>query len=68
MIIVGVWITSALYSVPKFIFVHTVDNDLGDGRVESICIINRKLYNSKLFDLVNFGILYIIPLLVISVS
>lgn len=68
MIIAGVWFTSALYSVPKFIFVHTVDNDLGNGRVESICIMNRKMYDSKLFDLINFGILYIIPLLVISVS
>lgn len=68
MIIAGVWLTSALYSIPKFIFVHTVDNDLGDGKVESICIINRKMYDSKLFDFINFGILYMIPLLVISVS
>lgn len=68
MIIAGVWITSALYSIPKFLFVHTVNNDLGNGKTESICIINRQMYDSKLFDFINFGILYIIPLLVISVS
>lgn len=68
MIIAGVWITSALYSIPKFLFVHTVENALGNGKMEAICIINRKMYDSKLFDYINFGILYMIPLLVISVS
>lgn len=68
MIIAGVWITSALYSIPKFVFVHTVENPLGHGKKEAICIINRKMYDSKLFDYINFGILYLMPLLVISVS
>ncbi|KOB76244.1 Neuropeptide receptor A31, partial [Operophtera brumata] len=58
MVIIGVWITSAAYSAPKFIWVETITNDLGDGHMETICIPHRRKYNSKLFDMVNFGLLY----------
>ncbi|XP_055682988.1 trissin receptor isoform X2 [Lutzomyia longipalpis] len=67
MVIGGVWITSAVYSIPKFIFVRTITNDLGDGTTETICIMHRKRYDSKLFDLINFGLLYVIPLLVMTI-
>lgn len=68
LVIVGVWITSALYSIPKFLFVTTIENELSHGHTETICIAHRKAYNSELFDLINFGLLYVFPLLVMTVS
>ncbi|XP_021702487.1 trissin receptor isoform X1 [Aedes aegypti] len=67
LVIVAVWITSAVYSVPKFIFVRTITNNLGDDQLETICIINRKAFNSELFDIINFALLYLLPLLVMTV-
>ncbi|XP_062547186.1 trissin receptor isoform X2 [Armigeres subalbatus] len=67
LVIVAVWITSAVYSVPKFVFVRTITNNLGDDQLETICIINRKAYNSELFDIINFALLYLLPLLVMTV-
>ncbi|XP_032510685.2 trissin receptor [Danaus plexippus] len=67
LVIVGVWITSAAYSAPKFIWVETITNDLGDGRLETICIQHRMKYNSEIFDMVNFGLLYVTPLCVMTV-
>lgn len=68
MVILGVWITSAAYSAPKFIWVETITNDLGEGHMETICISHRRKYNSELFDMVNFGLLYVTPLCVMTVS
>lgn len=34
---------------------------------EEICILNRKLFNSKLLDNINFGLLYLLPLIVMTV-
>jgi trissin receptor len=67
MVIMAVWITSAVYSIPKFIFVRTITNDLGDGNTETICVASRKLYNSKVFDMINFALLYVLPLLVMLI-
>ncbi|XP_045459326.1 trissin receptor-like [Melitaea cinxia] len=67
LVILGVWITSAAYSAPKFIFVETITNDLGDGHIETICIQHRMKFNSEIFDMVNFGLLYVTPLLVMTV-
>ncbi|CAH2104644.1 unnamed protein product [Euphydryas editha] len=67
MVILGVWITSAAYSAPKFIWVETITNDLGDGHLETICIQHRMKYNSEIFDMVNFGLLYVTPLCVMTV-
>ncbi|XP_065078925.1 trissin receptor isoform X2 [Ochlerotatus camptorhynchus] len=67
LVIVAVWITSALYSVPKFIFVRTITNHLGDDQMETICIQNRKAFNSELFDIINFALLYVLPLLVMTI-
>uniref|UniRef100_A0A182PJ02 G-protein coupled receptors family 1 profile domain-containing protein n=2 Tax=Pyretophorus TaxID=44537 RepID=A0A182PJ02_9DIPT len=67
LVIVAVWITSAVYSIPKFIFVRTITNNLGDDQLETICIINRKMFNSELFDIINFALLYLLPLLVMTV-
>ncbi|XP_045511384.1 trissin receptor-like [Colias croceus] len=67
LVILGVWITSAAYSAPKFIWVETITNDLGDGHLETICIQHRMKYNSEIFDMVNFGLLYVTPLCVMTV-
>ncbi|XP_058056283.1 trissin receptor [Anopheles bellator] len=67
LVIVAVWITSAVYSIPKFIFVRTITNNLGDDQLETICIVNRKMFNSELFDIINFALLYVLPLLVMTV-
>ncbi|XP_068620815.1 trissin receptor [Battus philenor] len=67
LVILGVWITSAAYSAPKFIWVETITNNLGDGHTETICIQHRMKYNSEIFDMVNFGLLYVIPLCVMTV-
>ncbi|XP_046961919.1 trissin receptor-like [Vanessa cardui] len=67
LVILGVWVTSAAYSAPKFIWVETITNDLGDGHMETICIQHRMKYNSEIFDMVNFGLLYVTPLCVMTV-
>lgn len=35
---------------------------------EQICIMHRKLFNSKILDCVNFIALYVLPLLLMMVS
>ncbi|XP_063529896.1 trissin receptor [Cydia strobilella] len=67
MVIMGVWITSAAYSAPKFIWVETITYNLDNGHMETICIQHLKKYNSEIFDLVNFGFLYVTPLCVMTV-
>lgn len=93
-VVIGlVWLTSVLYSTPKFLFVQTITNKLGNqtGKKndlfetpaiqthskinpysictkETICIVNRRDYNVKLFDILNFVLLYILPLMVMTVS
>lgn len=69
LVIVCVWITSAVYSTPKFIFSRTITNiHTSNGMNEEICIMHRKLFNSKLLDFINFALLYVLPLIVMTVS
>lgn len=69
MVILTVWITSAVYSTPKFVFSKTIKNvHTESGREEEICVLDRKMFNSKLLDMINFGLLYVIPLLVMTVG
>lgn len=35
---------------------------------ETMCVPNRQIYNSVVFDMINFGFLYVTPLLVMTVS
>lgn len=65
---IGVWLASAIYSTPKFIFSRTITNVYTNGMNEEICIMHRKLFNSKVLDCVNFVALYVLPLLVMTVS
>ncbi|KAM7352864.1 trissin receptor isoform 2-T2 [Cochliomyia hominivorax] len=68
MVILTVWITSAVYSTPKFVFSKTIKNvHTESGREEEICVLDRKMFNSKLLDMINFGLLYVITLLVMTV-
>ncbi|XP_034474841.1 trissin receptor isoform X2 [Drosophila innubila] len=68
MVIVTVWITSAVYSTPKFVFSKTIKNiHTEDGQEEEICVLDREMFNSKLLDIINFVLLYVMPLLVMTV-
>lgn len=66
-VILAVWITSALYSAPKFFWVNTITTTIGTKN-ETVCIANRKRFNSQLFDMINFVFLYVIPLAIMTVS
>lgn len=68
MVVIGVWITSALYSIPRFIFARTVTNIHENGMKEQICIQHRGLFDSRILDSINFAALYLLPLLVMTVS
>ncbi|KAL1489082.1 hypothetical protein ABEB36_014027 [Hypothenemus hampei] len=61
-IICGVWSICILYSVPKFYWGSAVT--IGN---ETVCILNRQLYNSKLFDIIHFVLFYVLPLCVMSI-
>lgn len=63
----AVWITSAIYSAPKFIWMKTVTNEI-DGYTETICIADRAKHNSELLDMISFALLYVMPLSVMTVS
>ncbi|KAH8413943.1 hypothetical protein KR009_000639 [Drosophila setifemur] len=68
MVIVTVWITSAVYSTPKFVFSKTIKNiHTQNGQEEEICVLDREMFNSKLLDMINFVLLYVMPLLVMTV-
>ncbi|XP_044727518.1 trissin receptor-like [Chrysoperla carnea] len=62
-----VWITSALYSAPKFMYIETITINTTNGADETICIAHRKKYNSKIYDLLNFGLLYLLPLFIMTI-
>ncbi|KAK3919133.1 Trissin receptor [Frankliniella fusca] len=60
-----VWVLSALYSSPRFFWVQTISMPVDRiGNSETICISHRQKYDSETFDLVNFGLLYAAPLAV----
>ncbi|XP_017771182.1 PREDICTED: galanin receptor type 2-like isoform X2 [Nicrophorus vespilloides] len=67
LVILAVWINSALYSAPKFFWFNTVSNYMDNGRTEIFCAPNRSKYNSELFDIINFVFLYVNPLLIMTV-
>ncbi|KAG4073700.1 hypothetical protein HA402_000924 [Bradysia odoriphaga] len=68
LVIVVVWIKSAVYSTPKFIFSRTITNIHTSNEIsEEICVLDRNQFNSKLLDFINFALLYVLPLLVMTV-
>jgi len=66
-VMVVVWLASALYSSPRFIWVGTITINLSNGLSETICTPQRLKYNSKVFDMINFTVLYVAPLAVMTV-
>jgi uncharacterized membrane protein len=66
-VMVVVWVASALYSSPRFIWVGTVTTKLSNGLTDTMCIMKRLKYDSKLFDMINFTVLYLVPLAVMTV-
>ena len=67
LVMVLVWVASALYSSPRFIWVGTVTSKLSNGLTDTMCIMKRVKYDSKTFDMINFTVLYIVPLAVMTV-
>jgi hypothetical protein len=65
--IVGVWILSALISSPRFYYFSTMSMPHADGKVEILCLPNRLKYNSKTADMISMVLLFLVPLLVITV-
>ncbi|KAF7273422.1 trissin receptor-like [Rhynchophorus ferrugineus] len=64
-IILVVWIMCILYSSPKFYWGNTVTVTTESGN-ETVCVLNRQKFNSELFDIIHFILLYLIPLAIIS--
>ncbi|KAJ3654341.1 hypothetical protein Zmor_013534 [Zophobas morio] len=64
-IILGVWITCILYSSPKFYWSDAITVNVNNVN-ETMCIPNRKKYNSELFDVIHFVLFYNIPLIIMS--
>ncbi|GBM17742.1 Trissin receptor [Araneus ventricosus] len=62
-----VWLVSAAYCSPRLIMYGTAQVPSATGDMETICILKRSFYDSKTYDLVNFIVCFIIPLVVITV-
>ncbi|KOX74575.1 Neuropeptide FF receptor 1 [Melipona quadrifasciata] len=61
-----VWIVAAIYALPRFFYVETMENRLITGDVDVICIANIQKHNKTLLDAVNLVFLYLLPLLLMS--
>lgn len=66
-IVMIVWILAGIYASPRFIYVDTIHHELNSGTIEIICIPNLKKKNKNIFDTVNLIILYLLPLLLMSI-
>ncbi|KAL3208890.1 hypothetical protein MRX96_038522 [Rhipicephalus microplus] len=64
--IVTLWIVSAAYCSPRIVMYGTVEAIVDDKR-EALCVLQRALYDSKTYDLVNFVVCFLVPLIIISV-
>lgn len=69
LIIISVWVFCILYSSPKFFWAETVTVPREENNTtETLCVLNRKKYDSKASDIVHFVLFYVFPLLVMLVS
>lgn len=64
--ILSVWFVSAAYCSPRVFMYGTVEAVVDDKR-EALCVLQRALYDSKTYDLVNFVVCFLVPLAIISV-
>ncbi|XP_067136204.1 trissin receptor [Centruroides vittatus] len=67
-VIVFAWLLCGIYCSPRLVMygVITVYNNTTRDD-ENICIMKRSLYDSKTYDLINFVVCFLTPLLIISV-
>lgn len=62
-----VWLVSAAYCSPRLIMYGTTQVPSVTGDMETLCILKRSFYDSKTYDLANFIVCFVIPLVVITV-
>ncbi|XP_076320146.1 trissin receptor-like [Tachypleus tridentatus] len=65
-VIIVVWLLNAVYCSPRLFMFGTSVVPL-KGEYVIICHMKRALYNSKTYDIVNFVVCFLIPLIIISV-
>ncbi|XP_066153497.1 trissin receptor-like isoform X1 [Euwallacea fornicatus] len=65
-IICGVWIVCVFYSLPKYFLGNAVTVAGVYSSNETVCILNRQMYDSQVFDMVHFVLFYVMPLGVMS--
>ncbi|XP_043475578.1 trissin receptor-like [Leptopilina heterotoma] len=62
-VVIGiVWLIAAIYAIPRFVYVETINNHLDTGDIDVICIVNFKRHNKAALDAVNLIFLYLFPL------
>ncbi|XP_069994079.1 trissin receptor-like [Penaeus vannamei] len=65
--LVVVWVGSGVYCCPRLLYFRAASHDLpGAQYTEVICLADRELYDSRTFDTINFVLLYVMPLSVMS--
>lgn len=62
-----VWAGSGVYCCPRLLYFRAGAHELPGGQYEVICLADRELYDSQTFDTINFLLLYVMPLTVISI-
>lgn len=67
MLLVVVWAGSGVYCCPRLLYFRAGAHELpGAHYTEVICLADRELYDSRTFDTINFVLLYVMPLSVMS--
>lgn len=62
-----VWAGSGVYCCPRLLYFRAGSHELpGAQYTEVICLADRELYDSRTFDTINFVLLYVMPLSVMS--
>ncbi|KAK8399211.1 hypothetical protein O3P69_003378 [Scylla paramamosain] len=66
-LLVVVWAGSGVYCCPRLLYFRAGSHELpGAQYTEVICLADRELYDSRTFDTINFVLLYVMPLSVMS--
>lgn len=66
LIIILVWLTSAVYASPRLFFARVTSQELRNDEQDTFCHLDTTRYNPEIFDTANLILLYIIPLLVMG--
>ncbi|XP_064120870.1 trissin receptor-like [Macrobrachium nipponense] len=62
-----VWIISAVYSCPRLLYFKVHEYPVEGGRTEAMCILRRDLFDTRVWDVISLVLLYLLPLLLLSV-